>query len=232
MKRPDSMVRLLIAFVLLGVVALALVAAAGVVVIRRLATDQALAEARQLTVVTSRIVERRVTDGLLTGDAESLLAVATVVRDAVLHEPVVRVKIWTQDGRIVYSDASELIGSRYTLGGEDLEVLDSGGVVAELSDLSRPENRFESEFGELMEVYTRIATPGGTPLLFETYQRASTIADRRRELAATFAPVLIATLAAFALLEVPLAWAFARRVRAAARERERLTQRADRVIRS
>lgn len=226
MKRPDSMVRLLIAFVLLGVVALALVAVAGVVVIRRLATDQALAEARQLTQVTSRVVERRVTDGLLTGDAESLLAVATVVRDAVLHEPVVRVKIWTQDGRIVYSDAGELIGSRYTLGGEDLEVLDSGGVVAELSDLSRPENRFESGFGELMEVYTRIETPGGTPLLFETYQRASTIADRRRELAATFAPVLIATLAAFALLEVPLGWAFARRVRSAARERERLTQRA------
>lgn len=226
MKRPDSMVRLLISFVLLGVVALALVAVAGVVVIRRLATDQALAEARQLTQVTSRVVERRVTDGLLTGDAESLLAVATVVRDAVLHEPVVRVKIWTQDGRIVYSDAGELIGSRYTLGGEDLEVLDSGGVVAELSDLSRPENRFESGFGELMEVYTRIETPGGTPLLFETYQRASTIADRRRELAATFAPVLIATLGAFALLEVPLGWAFARRVRSAARERERLTQRA------
>ncbi|MGZ5298203.1 MAG: hypothetical protein ACXWEJ_01545 [Actinomycetota bacterium] len=109
-RRPESIVRLLIAFVLLG--ALALVAVAGVVVIRRLATDQALAEARQLTVVTSRVVQQRVNDGLLTGDAESLLAVATVVRDAVLHEPVVRVKIWTEDGRIVYSDASELIGSR------------------------------------------------------------------------------------------------------------------------
>ncbi len=223
-RRPDSMVRVLIAFVLLGVVALTLVAVAGVVVIRRLATDQALAEARQLTVVTSRLVERRVDEGLLTGNADSLLAVATVVFP--LQEPVVRVKIWTSDGRIVYSDASALIGSRYTLGSEDLRVLDSGGVVAELSDLSRPENRFESGFGELMEVYTRIQTPAGTPLLFETYQRASTIADRRRELAGTFAPVLIATLAAFALLEVPLAWAFARRVRAAARERERLTQRA------
>lgn len=220
------MVRPLIAFVLLGVVALTLVAVAGVVVIRRLATDQALAEARQLTVVTSRVVDRRVNDGLLTGDAESLLAVATVVHDAVLHPPVVRVKIWTQDGRIVYSDASELIGSQYALGEDDLAVLESGGVAAELSDLGMPENRFEVEFGELLEVYTRIDTPDGMPLLFETYQRTSTIADRRRELASTFAPVLIATLAAFALLEVPLAWAFARRVRAAARERERLMQRA------
>jgi two-component system NarL family sensor kinase len=220
------MVRPLIAFVLLGVVALALVAVPGVIVIRRLATDQALAEARQLTVVTSRVVERRVNEGLLTGDAESLAAVATVVRDAVLHDPVVRVKIWTPEGRIVYSDASALIGSSYALGAEDVEVLRSGGVVSELSDLSRPENRSETDFGELMEVYTRIEAPDGTPLLFETYQRASTIADRRRELAATFAPVLIATLAALALLEIPLAWAFGRRVRMAARDRERLMQRA------
>jgi len=219
-------VRPLIAFVLLGVVALALVAVPGVIVIRRLATDQALAEARQLTVVTSRVVERRVNEGLLTGDAESLAAVATVVRDAVLHDPVVRVKIWTPEGRIVYSDASALIGSSYALGAEDVEVLRSGGVVSELSDLSRPENRSETDFGELMEVYTRIEAPDGTPLLFETYQRASTIADRRRELAATFAPVLIATLAALALLEIPLAWAFGRRVRMAARDRERLMQRA------
>ena len=219
--------RLLVGFLLLGVLALTLVAVAGVIVIRRLATDQALAEARQLTDVWSHLVQRRVSEGLLTGDAESLLAVATVVRLVVQNEPVVRVKIWTPNGRLVYSDQSELIGSRYALGQEELEVLESKDkVVAELSDLGSPENRFETDFGELMEVYTRIETPDGTPLLFETYQRASSLADRRRELAATFAPVLIATLAAFAMLEVPLAWVFVRRIRAASRERERLLRRA------
>ena len=221
------MVRTLVVFVLLGVIALTLVAVAGVVVIRRLATDQALADARQLTDVTSHFVQRRVSDGLLTGDAESLAAVALAVSVAALHEPIVRVKIWTPNGRIVYSDKSELIGSRYALGREELEVLESRDkVVAEFSELGSPENRFERDFGELMEVYTRIETPDGTPLLFETYQRASSIADRRRELAATFAPVLIATLAAFALMVVPLAWVFVRRVRAASRERERLMRRA------
>ena len=49
-------------------------------------------------------------------------------------------------------------------------MLDGGGVVAEVSDVSAPENRFERRFGELLEVYTRIETPDGTPLLFETYQ--------------------------------------------------------------
>lgn len=220
------MVRLLVVFMVVGVIALTLVAVAGVVVIRRLATDQALAEARQLTDVTSHFVQRRVSDGLLTGDADSLAAVALVASFAVLKEPVVRVKIWTPDGRIVYSDASELIGSQYALGDEELEVLESKDkVVAELSDLGSPENRFERDFGELLEVYTRIQTPDGAPLLFETYQRASSIVDRRSEIAATFVPVLIAMLAAFALLVVPLAWVFVRRVRAASRDRERLMHR-------
>lgn len=226
-SRPDSLARPLAVFALLALIALALVAGTGVAVVREVATDQALAEARQLTDLSARLVERRLTgDGLLTGDATASAAVARIVFDAVLVDPIVRVKLWTSDGRVVYSDESRLIGSRYDLDEDDLEVLDEGGVVSEVSDLSGPENRFERSFGELLEVYTRIETPGGTPLLFETYQRASSIAERRRELAATFVPVLVVTLVALALLMVPIAWMLARRVRAAQRERERLMQRA------
>jgi two-component system NarL family sensor kinase len=226
-KRSDSLARPFAVFALLALLALALVAGTGVAVVRKVATDQALAEARQLTEVSARVVERRLTgDGLITGDAIESGAVARIVVDAVLIDPVVRVKIWTREGRIVYSDETRLIGSEYELGDEDLEVLDGGGVVAEVSDVSAPENRFERPFGELLEVYTRIETPEGTPLLFETYQLASSIAERRRELASTFVPVLVATLAALALLMVPIGWILANRVQAAQRERERLMQRA------
>ena len=90
-------------------------------------------------------------------------------------------------------------------------MIDHGGVVADVSDLSEPENRFERDFGELLEVYTRIDTNPegeGTPLLFETYQLASSIADRRRELTSTFLPILVATLLALVLLMVPIAWSW------------------------
>lgn len=224
--RPDSLARPLAVFGLLALIALALVAGTGVAVVRKVATDQALAEARQLTEVSARVVERRLNDAFLTGDAAASAAVARVVFDAVLGDPVVRVKIWTRKGRILYSDRSELIDAEYSLDEEDLEVLAAGGVVSEVSDVSAPENRFEREFGELLEVYTRIETPNGTPLLFETYQRASSIADRRRELASTFIPVLVVTLVALALLMVPIAWILANRVRSAQNERERLLQRA------
>jgi len=228
-RRSDSLARPLLIFAGLALVALTVVAVTGALVVRKAATDQALAEARQLTDLSARIVEQRVNDGLLTGDAETLGAVASVVFDAVKTYPIVRVKIWDRDGTILYSDQTELIGSTYDLGEDELEVIDHGGVVADVSDLSEPENRFEQDFGELLEVYTRIDTHRkgeGTPLLFETYQLASSIADRRRELTATFLPILVATLAALVLLMVPIAWILVRRVRASQLERERLMQRA------
>ena len=91
-RSSDSVARPLVAFALLSVLALALMAGSGLLVIHRLADEQALSEARQLTDLSARIVDRRVDEGLLTGDAESLAAVASVVFDAVRHDPVVRVE--------------------------------------------------------------------------------------------------------------------------------------------
>jgi signal transduction histidine kinase len=221
----DPIARTVLAFAVLALVALALVAGSGLYVIRRLAGQQALNEARQLTDLSSRIVAQRVTNGLVTGDAESTAAVAAVVSDAkIVRDPVVRMKIWSADGEIVYSDETRLIGDRFQLGEDERDVLANGGVVSEVSDLQAPENRYERSFGQLMEVYSRIETPNDTPLLFETYQLRSSITDNGRALAATFTPVLVVTLIAFALLLIPLAWALARRVRRTQSERERLMQ--------
>jgi two-component system NarL family sensor kinase len=222
-QRPDSLLRPLLVFAALGLIALTVVAVAGIVVVRRLANDQALVEARRLTTVSASAVERFLTDEAVTGDAQSLGRLANAVF-AVKAEPIVRVKLWTRDGRIVYSDELQLIDTRAPMDDDALEVIDEGGVASELSDLEGPENRFEASFGELFEVYTRIDTPGGTPLLFETYQRASSIAERQREIQRTFAPVLLVTLVGLAILMVPIAWMLARRVRSAQRERERLLQ--------
>lgn len=226
MRKLGPVARAVLTFVLLGLVMLALVGVAGTLVLRRLATDQAISQARDFTEFASRVVQRRLTDELIAGDAEASAAIASVVFDAVLHDPVVRVKIWTADGTIVYSDESRLIGETYRLGADEREALETGGVTAELSDLQAPENRFERGHGDLLEVYTAIETPSGTPLLFETYQRFSSIASSQSQLLTTFAPVLVVALVAFAALEIPLAWALARRVQRAQADRERYLQRA------
>ena len=228
-RRRDPVARTVLTFVFLLVIILVLVGAAGVVVLRRVAIDQSVENARQLNGLSARVVAGRIQDSFVTGDAEAYLRVASVVLDAVLNGPVAHAKIWGPDGTILYADpdiSQKLVGHRFATGAEVFRELGSGQTLTRLSDPSAPENQFESDASGLLDVYTRIQTPNKTPLLFETSQRFSSLADSQRQLLEAFTPVLVVALVAFALLLVPLAWILARRVEQASVERELLLQRA------
>jgi signal transduction histidine kinase len=136
------------------------------------------------------------------------------------------VKIWDSSGRIVYSDQAALIGKRYPLGADEREAFENGRVTAEVSDLSKPENRYERGMGRLLEVYLPIRTSSGRPLLYESYYRSSFISARAGRIFRQFAPVMIGALALLALIQLPLAWWLARRIQRGQDERERLLKRA------
>jgi signal transduction histidine kinase len=214
-------------FAVAGVVAVALLALVGVAVLRSNGTEEATEDAKRVTrIVGLGIVEPELSDGLLRGDPAAVARVDRIVRTRVLRDPVVRVKIWSPDGRILYSDEPRLIGSRYELEQEDREGLRGDAVEAEVSDLSRPESRFERQYEKLLEVYMPIHTPSGQPLKFESYQRFSSVAASGRRTWIAFLPALIGGLLVLWLVQLPLAARLARRIRAGQREREHLLQRA------
>src|SRR4051794_22301822 len=103
-------------FAVAGVVAVALLALVGGAVLRNNGTTEAIKDAKRVTgLVGVGIVEPELTDGLLRGDPRAIARVDRIVRRRVLRDPVVRVKIWAPDGRIIYSDEPRLIGQRYHL---------------------------------------------------------------------------------------------------------------------
>ena len=51
-----------------------------------------------------------------------------------------------------------------------------------VSDLNRPENRFERRFGKLLEVYLPIRGTNGKTILYEDYERYSSVAASGRRL--------------------------------------------------
>jgi signal transduction histidine kinase len=160
------------------------------------------------------------------GEPAALARFDRIMRASVVQAPIVRVKIWTPGGRIVYSDERRLIGQRYPLSPDDRAILNTGGVEADVSDLSRPENRFERGQGKLIEVYTGITGPGGRRLMFEAYEKQSSVSASSRRLWLTFAPALIGGLLLLQLFQLPLARSLVRRVRQAGEEREALLRRA------
>jgi two-component system NarL family sensor kinase len=224
---PRPVARAVAAFGVAGAAALVAVALGTSVASRRAATDIAVRDARRDAVVVARTaVEPALTDGLLDGDPAAVDELDAVVRQRVLDTDLVRVKVWSADGRILYSDEPRLIGSRYALGAEDLDAIRTGGVAADVSDLTRPENRFERPFGKLLEVYLAIRTPGGTAVLFEPYYRYNAVTVGGRQVWGDFAPIMLGALIGLESLQIPLAWSMARRLRSGQVRQERLLRRA------
>lgn len=224
--QPISVGSLVARFAIAGLVALVFVAAFTAFASRRVGTDQAIEEARRVAYVSSvGLIGPALSDDLITMDAEALDRVDAVVRESVLRGSLVRVKVWSEDGTIVYSDEPRLIGEQFALGDDERAIFTSGEQGAEVSDLSEPENRYETE-SKLLEVYSLTETPSGTPLLFEAYFRYSGVTDVGRHLWAQFAPITIGALIVLELIQIPLAWSMARRLQSSQRERERLLRHA------
>jgi signal transduction histidine kinase len=210
-----------------GLVALVLVGYAGVAVLVRGGNSEAVGDAKQLTRLAGEgVVQPNVSDGVIRGERAALARVDRVVRESVLGRGVVRVKIWTPAGRIVYSDKPALIGLTHPLARDELRSLATGRAGAEQkSNLSRPENRFERGRGRLLEVFLPIHTPSGKPLLFEAYLPVHEVSASAHHLWVSFAPALIGGLVLLALVQLPLAWSLARRLRRGQQEREALLSR-------
>ena len=113
---------------------------------------------------------------------------------------------------VVAVDEPALISQRFTLDDDDRALFATGGADVQLSDLNQPENRYERAQGKLLEAYTTIHAPDGTPLLFEIYQRFSSVNASGARLLRALAPPLIGGVVVLVLLQVPLAWTMARRL--------------------
>jgi signal transduction histidine kinase len=127
---------------------------------------------------------------------------------------------------VLYSDEAALIGQTFSFEDEARTALTAPRTEAGISDLSRPENRFERGEGRLLEVYRPVWTPQGRPLLFETYFRYTTVSERTGQLWRAFAGLMLSSILVLFLLLIPLVWSLVRRTRTAQREREAMLQRA------
>ncbi|WP_297738985.1 sensor histidine kinase [Nocardioides sp.] len=192
---------------------------------RDAADDEAIKDAQALTrVLAQSVAEPAIPPGLVSGDAAAIDQLDRRVLDKLLVEDVLRIKIWDEDGTVLYSDQTELVASSYPLGDDELEILDDGGIDAEISDADRPENRFESDLGGVLEVYTRIESPEGQPLLFEAYYSAAEIEAQRAQVLDRFRPITVGALLALVLITTPLMLLLTRRVARSGQEREVLLQ--------
>ncbi|HNL52109.1 MAG: sensor histidine kinase [Candidatus Nanopelagicales bacterium] len=212
-----------LAFAIPGFLLLGLLAAISFWVARDVAQEESVRDAVVAAQQAEQwVVAPEVTEALGQGDPASIAALDEVVRNRLLADPLVTVRLWDADGTIVYSDKPQLIGERFDLGPEELEVLADGGVEAEVSDLSKPENRFERTHGELIEVYLPVTGADGSTYLMEVYTKQAFLEAQTQALVRALAPAVLGALAVLALILLLLAWRMARRLDRDRQQREDL----------
>ena len=193
----------------------------------RAGETEAMSDVRSVTGVVARtVVQPNLSPELLAGDPDALAQLDAIVRDRVLDDKALRVKLWDTDGRIVYSDESRLIGEVYTFDEEKRSAFWTAEIVSEISSLTGPENRFETEREQMLEVYLPIDGPDGEPLLYESYFDISSVDASADRIRSAFFPIVAAALVLMEAMHLALAWVMGRRLRKAQAERELFFQRA------
>jgi signal transduction histidine kinase len=147
-----------------------------------------------------------------------------LIRQRVLRSPVVRVKIWSPDGTVVFSDEPRLVGREFDDEvGELAEVLD-GQISAGVSDLEDEENVFErAKFSKLYSTYVPLSlgSPESHPVaVAELYTDYAGIASEVRKLFRNLLITLLGGLSALYALVLPISRRVARTVSSQNRQLE------------
>lgn len=213
-------------FVVLTVSGLLLVGFGAVWASDRAGHREALNEARSITRASLRtVILPNLTDQVLSGHPAAMADFDKDIREHLLDDSIVRVKLWHPDGTVAYSDATTLIGERHAIDEHRLTSLERAVVVADHGDLGDPENRFEVDLGPLLEVYLPFEGPTQTPMLLEVYFTNASVNESARRIRRSVVPIIMLSLTAVGLLTLLLANHLQRRLDRAAREREQLLRR-------
>ncbi len=169
-------------------------------------TQDALREAVRAAEWEAQMIATNLTREQLTSPVEApdYAELDAMVRGHVKHPGVVRVKLWSPSGTIIYSDEPSLVGQGFPVGTNLAQAL-SGQSAWEASDMDPEENAQELEDGRLLEIYTPISLgdPPQVVAVLETYEDYGFVAAR---IASTRRAIYIAAVIAVPLLLIVL-WA-------------------------
>ena len=214
-------------FMLGSLAAIAVVVVGGFFALRSVTIREAERDTRGRVELQGAVVESAgLSDGILRRDPAAIAKLDDVVAARLLSPSVVRVKLWSRDGRILYSDEPAIIGRRFGLGAEERELFTEGGADAELSDLSaaREPSTSARRAGCWRRTRSSARRTGRrccsrpTSASTRSARAASGCCARSRRRCSARLLVLL-------LFQVPLAWSLARRLQRGHRERERLLAR-------
>ncbi len=199
-----------------------------ILIARIVARQATLDEASfRTTTIANTLAAPLVTPEFRQKDPDAVADMARLMGNRMSDSAIRHVKIWSDDGTILWSDERALIGRHYTLKPDQTEALDSPHAISDYTDLSDPENISErQEKGPVIETYVGANGADGSRILFETYLSPQGAAKQQDAIVRATVLVGLAALLVFGVAVLPLSLRLARRVERAHVDRERMTRHA------
>ena len=222
-SRRQPVRRAVVALVVTALLAFAVVGTAADLAARRIARDDALAEAVRSTHSVGNVLLVPALPAVMAGDTTARARLDRAVRDRARAGTIVRVKVWSRDGVVLYSDEPAAIGLRFPLHEAVRLAIDDQRSTVEMSDLTEAEHLTETgTYDRLVEVYVPLTLDDGRQFALEVYSTDARVAAARALLVGQLVPFALLSLLVLLIAQLPVSIWLVRRVGRAQQERARL----------
>jgi signal transduction histidine kinase len=151
-------------------------------------------------VIAGGVIAPRVTPELVAGDPTARERIDRAAERLLASGPLVHLSVLDGDGTVLWSDQPDTIGSGSPLGPGQQRALDTGTVVSWTGS-------------DMLTASVGVQDAAGVPRLVELAQRYDDVEANAWTVWRLIVPASLGALALLELVQVPLAWGLARRVR-------------------
>ena len=138
--------------------------------------------------------------------------------------PVVAVRVRSGDGRVLWADDRSVVGRFAPLPDGAQRALRTGTVASLAAEPQDPYVLMGGSSGRVLVAWVGVDDVHGDPLLIEFHESYSEVADLAELTWRRFAPAALGALALLQVLQVPLAWRLASRLKRSRQAEEALLQ--------
>jgi signal transduction histidine kinase len=163
---------------------------------------------RLAAVVAGSVLAPRLTPELRQGDPAAEAQVRRAAEPLLRAGAVVRITVRDADGVVVWSAQPETIGKRTPLRADQRDALAKGSVVS-----AGWERGGSNTAADLLTASVGVLDSGRMPLLVDVSERYDDMEQSARTVWRHFAPAALGALLILELVQIPLAWGLARRIR-------------------
>ncbi len=138
--------------------------------------------------------------------------------------PVVAVRVRSGDGEVLWADDRSVVGRFAPLPDSARRALRSGTVASLVAEPRDPHVLMGAGRGRVLVTWVGVDDVHGDPLLLEFHESYSEVAELAELTWRRFAPAVLGALALLQVLQVPLAWRLASRLKRSRQAEEALLQ--------